>query len=543
MKHWPSLMLMAMLVINASNSYEYNFRKGPKTVLNAGKALIVNSYNKETLRRNAKSFGRMLQQVIKKLETSSNSVEKHLIKIAQQAYDQNLQDYEKLKMYLPWDSKSNESSPNTKTSMEVENKDDREKRSIFGGFVAGILATFGVESLIKEFFPDHTEEDMKKRLNNVEQNEERFIHHFELQDKEISHLENGLNRLGKKIQFMKVNWRKSEETLVIMHLIQTESIRLHEQFSIVFDTIELGKLGKINMDFYDLGSLQKSFQEITSMLAKKGQEVVSPNVLELMKSDVAIVITTEGFYKLVAVPTKHIDDNFSSLQLNAKGFYVRGKLMTFQPDNDVLVMDFAKNQFIETNEGELERRCKMIGEFLSCDGFNIVRKDIDNSCLYSMYKNHENVFSKICKKVIINEKEKVSPNGKENFSIYNPMSRTVDVKCQDGTDDSFQLDFEKNLFDVHVPQGCWIVTQTKVVYPHSKTFNVTAGNRPFNFNVSSYEDVVSNLAEKHTNRSDVVSVDGASQLQDDLNDLEKSAKKLQWKRTPIFFFMYWLNME
>ena len=466
------LLITLFSVLNQILTLQYTFQNGAKVIPNSDNAVLVNTWKDGNIRNNSRSLLHLIRILRTKLNPEKE-VESNLIKPLED-FERGIHNrLQRLDLY----------------QMVSINKS---KRSAVLAFFGGLL--MGAGGWIYEKLSGSSTTELYNILDDENAKIENLMNHQVVLDRELDVLGEGLNKLSEdlaQLQFLELWWSK---TLVLYDRISEESNRLFRQYDIVFETIEKGMEGKINLNFYEPGTIQHSLFNLEDLMAKQNKQPIFHGALAMLSYEVAILFLEDGFTLFTMVPIQQADSEMKLYEFESKPFVVNDQLVHFQPENTLLLVDNEDN-FIETSSEELAEKCKKIHATYVCHDYNVKKTDPQTSCLMALYKDKQESYVKNCERVILKEPNIIINIQPGLVQIFNPTADKIIYTCPGSSKETRREINEDGT--VEIPEGCQAKIGSKIIESMHKDINATTtGFEPLKFKPENYEGEIEYLKEE-----------------------------------------------
>ena len=354
---------------------------------------------------------------------------------------------------------------------------NRNKRAAIALPVVGILT--GIVGTFLGFFNQAEINTLKERVSDIENKHNILV--SVTNDHEIL-----LQNLAKSMEHLThfVDTLTRHNPTVLAAYINEEIDFLYEQTMSALAVIQQLQNRKLAIDFLTKEQLTYLHQTLLER-AKDNDYTLMPQYLNdyyqletsyiRHKNDITILIHVPCYvpenrltiYRFVPFPFPlPLKTHFSSMSIENKLYFDEMKsesnlfpLVTeIDPHTEALFIN-PENKFLAIGrdnkfkvfDGEEMAMCTKRGKTYLCDNNQVTRKDMEQSCLGSLYLRHEKGVFRHCKFKREILREKVYQLSATDHLVFTPTPLTAQVKCNNGTHHPLFLSQNTR---VHIPQGC-----------------------------------------------------------------------------------------
>ena len=291
-----------------------------------------------------------------------------------------------------------------------------------------------------------------------------------------------------------------------------------------------GAIGKEN--------IEKMYNGCRQLARERGVVLLIDNVSGLFQLETSFLYDSLSMEitLIVHIPFVHHDDRLQLLK------YTPFPLTDVLVDGYSIIPDVGGRSLLAVGKNKKLHKvlefsdlagCQKRGSTFLCEDRNILRTDLENTCLGSLYLRDGQASKRLCKFIISNETEYVFPMNVDRWIIVTPSEFTTDAQCN-GVNRSVII---RPLTLLHMGRDCRIslkqhslVTDYNLDYPNSILYESWGLESKVFFPDMSPEGI-KNAIRRMKHRQEI-SIFKARQFADDLKiDYENS-----WMFNPFFKF-------
>lgn len=189
--------------------------------------------------------------------------------------------------------------------------------------------------------------------------------------------------------------------------------------------------GKLHPSLIDAKVLKKAFQKITEKARKVGMRPLHQELSSIYKCPVSFISTPDHIIKVfIHIPLiEH--EPLSLFEYLPIPQMVDNILLTVEGNRNILATDFEGRRGLEMSELDL-LRCNTedlsAGKLYVCPNTNLIRNNIRNSCLGSMFFGHTKKILEKCQVFPSIQKEEFAEQTSEDSVIYYSQSNTTIIE-------------------------------------------------------------------------------------------------------------------
>ena len=306
---------------------------------------------------------------------------------------------------------------------------DRDKRQILG-FISMGMSIFNLGKIQQLDYELGTfEEKTTDGFRHV-------AHVLQEEDQAITTIAANVNKIKSVTEFTLLKLAEDEKEIIALARVMKIMAILNSMDAEIaswgrgLDSLQNGKL---HPSLINAKVLKKAFQKITEKARKMGMRPLHQELSSIYKCPVSYISTTDHIIKMfVHVPlTEH--EPLSLFEHLPIPQMVDNILLTVEGPRNILATDFEGRRGLEMSELDL-LRCKTedlsVGKMYLCPNTNLIRNNIRNSCLGSMFFGHTKKMLEKCNVFpSISEEEFAEQVSEDSVTYFSKANTTIIETC------------------------------------------------------------------------------------------------------------------
>ena len=354
--------------------------------------------------------------------------------------------------------------------------------------IAGVLGTF------MGMYNTYEISVLKTRLNEVEKNHNLLVHVTQKQEEQINRITENMNSIIQLIQMM----IKFNPTLISEQI--ASQINLFEtRVTIATNAVQQLQHRRLAVDLLDTNQLDEMHIAISKVATERGYKLMTERISDYFqietsylrnKGDILIMLHVPciiheqllTIYRYISlpfpVPKILSTDSTTILDLILQRTGPTIKIQEEESQDALLLVPEAEmiaigrdNQYQILSQSNLASCIKRNKVYL-CDKSQVLQTDLHNSCLGSIYSNHEQGIKENCKLERKRLIETVYQLSSTDHLVYSPQPFSTKIQCKNGS--SFPTYITK-VHKIHVPEDCKLTLKAHTITSH---FNIHISPEP-----------------------------------------------------------------
>ena len=256
----------------------------------------------------------------------------------------------------------------------------------------------------------------------------------------------------------KVAWTVTDETYhrEINEMIAnvTDIIHIYNtEMNDYFDALAFLTLGRLSPLIIDIPRVRKLFDEVKKEAERFSLKPLYDHPSLMFSSTTSTLMVNGKLHAIVHLPLVGGEKMHLLHYIHTPLYMPPNITYTFTMKEDVLAVNEAETIMKIFTMDDLED-CQKIGQEFHCPHSNILNKDLNNNCLYSLFKGYKNKIRELCNPVVSQAVASVTQVDKVTFRIIAPTLMPLDITCTNKTRIKRQLEGVKL---VKVEPGCQAV--------------------------------------------------------------------------------------
>ena len=226
----------------------------------------------------------------------------------------------------------------------------------------------------------------------------------------------------------------------------------HVYASIVEDYLQglqMLTMSKLSPLIVSQRQVHRTFEDVCSQAAALGLKPIIESPHLIFSSKASPIILNNRLHAVVKVPL--VDHNqltllkfingpivFGNVQFNLN---LQDNILAFN-EEETLISSFDEKTLIE---------CDKFGTHFHCLNFNVLQKDVDSSCVYSLYKLNPDGIRNNCNPTVSKIRNLVTQLSKGEFRVISTEPTPLDISCNNGTRKKEML---PKVSKVQIAPGC-----------------------------------------------------------------------------------------
>ena len=358
----------------------------------------------------------------------------------------------------------------------------RQKRQIFAaiGVICGVLGT------MLGLFNQHEIHNIVNHVSKLESNQNLIINVAHKNTKAIEHFSNELDHLANV-----VNSLISFNPALVYARLQAQLDDLADHLVSLVDTIQQLQHQRLSIQLLDMDQLNELYAHLQSAADKNNYKLLIQSPQDIFQLDVSYIRKNSDVLILIHVPCltdthlltiyryanlplpvssllQNPSTNSSNLQLFTPIHTINDVLTQFQNPITTVPSQEALYLLPETdliaigqNDGDTHRymllsfadlaACIQRNHVYLCEGHQVLRTDLEGSCLGAIYLQSQRGVRENCKVERKPLRESVFHVSPTDHIIISPYAHTTQVTCKNGTHYPIRIQTTTRL---HLDPGC-----------------------------------------------------------------------------------------
>jgi hypothetical protein len=385
--------------------------------------------------------------------------------------------------YIDFHSFLTHTKPKQTIDTDIINTDKhRQKRQIFAaiGVIGGVLGT------ILGLFNQHEIHNIVNHVSKLESNQNLIINVAHKNTKAIEHFGNELDHLANVVNSL-ITFNPS----LVYARLQAQLDDLSDHLVSLLDTIQQLQHQKLSISLLDMDQLNELYAHLQSAADKNNYKLLIQSPQDIFQLDVSYIRKGADVLILIHVPCltdthlltiyryanlplpissllQNPSTNASNLQLFTPIHTINDVLNQFQnpissaPNQEALYLLPETDLIaIGQNDGNTHRykllsfadlaACIQRNHVYLCEGHQVLRTDLEGSCLGAIYLQSQRGVRENCKVERKPLRESVFQVSPTDHIIISPYAHTTQVACKNGTHYPIRIQTTTRL---HLDPGC-----------------------------------------------------------------------------------------
>ena len=377
---------------------------------------------------------------------------------------------------------TNTSKTHTKRHTDVlHTNTHRQKRQIFAaiGAIGGVLGT------ILGLFNQHEIHNIVNHVSQLETNQNLIINVAHKNTKAIQHFGNELDHLANVVNSL-IAFNPS----LVYARLQAQLDDLADHLATLLDTIQQLQHQRLSIQLLDMDQLNELYAHLQTAAANNNYKLLIQNSQDIFQLDVSYVRKNSDVLILVHVPCltdthlltiyryanlplpvstllQNPNANTSNLQLFTPIHTINDVLTQFSnpvtaPSQEALYLLPETDLIaIGQNDGNTHRykllsfadlaACIQRNHVYLCEGHQVLRTDLEGSCLGAIYLQSQRGVRENCKVERKPLRESVFQVSPTDHIVISPYAHTTQVTCKNGTHYPIRIQTTSR---IHIDPGC-----------------------------------------------------------------------------------------
>jgi hypothetical protein len=220
--------------------------------------------------------------------------------------------------------------------------------------------------------------------------------------------------------------------------------------------LSLAERSELNLSIFDPASLKSALVQLREQAASFGLELAGPRLIDLFTEEVSLAIRNGTIFVAVHLPLKS-HAPLSLFKYPAQSYPLNtSAVASLTQVSNFLALDKTLSAGLELSSAQL-RTCKKRRHLYMCRNQGILRKQIETTCLGSLFLNVEKEITKACDFKLFQPTEpEIVQVGHSTLRIWSGKAETAEIRCNnEGKNMHIQL---IGLKTIHVPSNCLFTT-------------------------------------------------------------------------------------
>lgn len=229
--------------------------------------------------------------------------------------------------------------------------------------------------------------------------------------------------------------------------------RIQSALDVTVHTLQQAMHRRLAIDFLTPDNLAKVFEDLVSVAAEKGFDLLTKRPSDLLQIETSYVYDGNDVLLLLHVPMTPADSLLRLLRLRPFPIpFSDSHSLLPRPQTSILALSKGQNRLMTTIEHSDLLGCHQIGTVYTCDRHGALQKNIKSNCLGALFEQDIAEARRLCDLELVPRKEAVLQLESNWFLVYSPVMFTAHTTCQNGT--SSEVYIKREVRKVYVDPGC-----------------------------------------------------------------------------------------
>jgi hypothetical protein len=306
---------------------------------------------------------------------------------------------------------------------QVHNKNDnREKRSS-AGLIVGSTILSGVFGTLMGWFTHIRLTNLQEQINEVKNEQHRL-----LQIQRVSMAR--LDALEKVLREVIIEMEKSENTWVNYFALDHARVQLHFYLQKLVRGLQAAHLRRLSVDLLDDKQLQHIFDTAARQANAHNYMVMIEHPSDLFQIETSYLHDRQDVQLILHIPMTPPDAVLRLFQLHPFPLpFTDSHFIMPDPANQIFAISSGVDWFsIEMSVANL-MSCHRINSAYLCEHHGVMRRELNSTCLGSLYMQDFVGATDLCEMRIVEQKETVLQLQDNWYLVYSPVAFTSYITC------------------------------------------------------------------------------------------------------------------
>jgi hypothetical protein len=357
--------------------------------------------------------------------------------------------------------------------------------------------------------------EIQKIAAGVGENRKRINDVIDITKLNTEHLENlrlSTNKLSNIITAM-----LKDNPAQLLSEIETTMDNANNAVTRITNMVQQAQNKRLSVDLLTPDTLKQVFNHLQDQAEKQGLELLITQPSDLFQIDTSYMHGNKTVTLILHVPMVAEDNKLNLLQFIPFPLSQSlGANTTVTPKVDKDLIAVGKHlQYKILGQTDLAA-CTKLGQNFLCEGRSVLRTDIEDSCLGSLYMHHLPGTLKNCQFELGETKEHVFQTGPSQWLVSAPQTFSSVMQCEKSHDTIFI----KPISSITVDPGCKLYLKSHVIQPDSNqrsTFEIRHHSWEWDikhlFPTSNLTDIAEELVQLRKQGSFIVTAQDLQKLQ------------------------------
>ena len=323
--------------------------------------------------------------------------------------------------------------------------DNRDKRSPTG-LIVGSTILSGVFGTLMGWFTHKRLTNLQEQVNEVKNEQHRLL---QIQRVTLARLD----ALEQVLREVVVEMEKSENTWVNYFALDHARVQLHFYLQKLVRGLQAAHLRRLSVDLLDDKQLQHIFDSAARQANAHNYMVMIEHPSDLFQIETSYLHDGQDVQLILHIPMTPPDAVLRLFQLHPFPLpFTDSHFIMPDPANQIFAISSGVDRFsIEMSVANL-MSCHRINSAYLCERHGVMRRELNSTCLGSLYMQDFVGATDLCEMRIVEQKETVLQLQDNWYLVYSPIAFTSYITCLNNSNSEVFLKTGPNR--VYVSPSC-----------------------------------------------------------------------------------------
>ena len=317
----------------------------------------------------------------------------------------------------------------------------RQSRGILG-LGLGVLGTF------MGLFNTFQIHNLKKELNEQREAHNRLVEVVQEQGDHIQQLDEAFARM--KTQF---DYLRSSNSLLLGNELGNIEEQIRDRINKVTHVIQVAQTRRLAIDFLPAEYLPILYQQLESQAREISHKLITKQPSDLFQLELSYFYDGSNVQLLLHVPTVPNDSILRLLKLHPFPLPLNKQYSVIPVvQDDLLAISAGFTRYSAQLSSVDLLGCHAINNVYLCERHGVLGKQLNNSCLGSLYLQEFDLAQELCTLQITPSLEVVSQLLDNWFLVFSPTPQTAYISCRNGTNNEAYI--KSGITKIYLSPGC-----------------------------------------------------------------------------------------
>jgi hypothetical protein len=309
-----------------------------------------------------------------------------------------------------------------KSSLPQVPTDHREKRGA-SGLIIGSTILSGVFGTLMGWFTHRRLTNLQDQVNEVKNEQHRLL---QIQQVSLARLD----ALEKVLRDVIIEMEKSENTWVNYFALDHARVQLHFYLQKLVRGLQAAHLRRLSVDLLDDKQLQHIFESAAKQANAHNYMVMIEHPSDLFQIETSYLHDGQDVQLILHIPMTPPDAVLCLFQLHPFPLpFTDSHFIMPDPANQIFAISSGVDRFsIEMSVANL-MGCHRINSAYLCERHGVMRRELNSTCLGSLYMQDFVGATELCEMRIVKQKETVLQLQDNWYLVYSPVAFTSYIIC------------------------------------------------------------------------------------------------------------------